>query len=74
MTNIPNQNIKDTYKERKALVGTNFLTIYVENTLPIFITKDSVITDTNTMIRKTSGAACNTEILDYAKKDISFLA
>ena len=72
MTNIPNQNIKDTYKERKALVGTNFLTIYVENTLPIFITKDSVITDTNTMIRKTSGAACNTEILDYAKKDISF--
>lgn len=65
MTNIPNQNIKDTYKERKALVGTNFLTIYVENTLPIFITKDSVITDTNTMIRKTSGAACNTDIESY---------
>lgn len=65
MTNIPNFNIKDTYKERKVLVGTNFLTIYVENTLPIFITKDNVITDTNTMIRNTAGAACNTALASY---------
>lgn len=62
MTIIQNNVQIDSYKERKALVGTNYLTIYVENTLPIFITKDSIITDTNTMVRNTTGAACNTAL------------
>lgn len=65
MTNIPNNNLNDSYKQRKAKVGSNTLTIYVENTLPILITKDTVLTDPNTLIRTGNGEANNTPIVGF---------
>lgn len=62
MTNLPNLNQKDTYKERKAKVGNNFLTIYIENTLPILVTKDSYLNDANILVRSAAGEAINTAI------------
>lgn len=69
MTHLANTNMLDSFKERKALVGDgNFLTIYVENTLPIFITNDDYLNNKKIKFRETPGSAVTTSITDYNKE------
>lgn len=65
MTSIPNNNLNDTYKQRLAKIGTNKLTIYVENTLPILVTVDAILTDKNTLVKTLNGSAINTNITGF---------
>lgn len=65
MLSLPSTSLTDTYKTRKVKIGDNFVTLFVENTLPMYITLDSVITNAKTLVKTEAGAACNTDIESY---------